>query len=86
MKKVHILNHTRDGIVVHAPGCKDLLKTLKRAHIELNSEWTIEVPEGKTIEEAVVADLNESFGWEPGSEDPQPWHDHDVRVLPCALK
>lgn len=82
MKTVHVINHMTKDILVHAPGCRDISKDLKRA----NSDWKVEVPEGKTIAQAVVDDLNESFGWTPEDDEPAPWKEHNVTLLPCAHK
>lgn len=80
--KVHVINSMSGMIRVHKIGCKDIVKDTRRA----NSEWTQDVPDGETIGEAVVRELNESFGWQEGSTDPQPFHEYDIEILPCARK
>jgi hypothetical protein len=82
--KVHICNHMRKDIVVHRIGCADILRDRRRDR--LNSDWTIEVPEGKTIAAATVDDLNESFGW-PNPDDPDepaPWREDHITLMPCV--
>jgi hypothetical protein len=81
---VTVVNHMAKGVEVHACGCSDIARQKKMRR--LNSDWTVEVPEGVSVIDAVVADLNESFGWEAGSDEPAPWAAHDVRVLPCVKK
>jgi hypothetical protein len=80
--KVRIINSTTGWIEVHREGCRDIGKAIRNA----NSDWPLDVPDGESVAEAVVADLNRSFGWEPGSEEPQPWHEHDIKLLPCVGK
>lgn len=80
--KVHICNHMRKDIIVHRIGCADIERDKKRR--VLNSDWVFEIPEGKTIRKAVVDDLNEDFGWDPKSSEPQPWHENNITIMPCC--
>ncbi len=80
--KVQVVNHMRRDIEVHKVGCADIAREQKRRQV--NSTWVTEIPEGKTIVEAVVAELNDDFGWSPDDGEPAPWAVHNVRVLPCC--
>lgn len=80
--KVQVVNHTRRDIQVHKVGCADIAREQKKGMV--NSTWVIEVPEGKTITQAVVDDLNAGFGWTPEDEEPAPWSDSNVDCLPCC--
>lgn len=82
--KVIVVNHMRKGIIVHRPGCADLLKSLRRG--ETNSHWPIEVPEGTDVAEAAAADLNDSFGYPETYDENEapPWAASDITVLPCV--
>lgn len=80
--KVQVVNHMTRDIEVHKVGCADIAREQKRRQV--NSTWVQDVPEGKTIVQAVVDELNESFGWTPADEEPAPWAEHNVRLLPCC--
>lgn len=80
--KVQVVNHMTRDIEVHKVGCADIAREQKRRQI--NSTWVEDVPEGKTIVEAVVDALNESFGWSPDDGEPAPWRAKHVRCLPCC--
>jgi transposase-like protein len=80
--KIHVLNHMRDGITVHKVGCRDIERAKTRG--ELNSDWVLEIQEGVDIARAVRDDMNEGFGWTEASTDRMPWHDSDIKVLPCV--
>lgn len=81
--KVHVINHTRKGIVIHKFGCADVEKDIRRRY-EINSDWPIDVPANVDAATAVVADLNDGFGWTPDDDEPAPWSVGDVRVMPCV--
>ncbi len=78
--KVHVVNHMRKDIIVHKEGCRDIEKDLRMA----NSHWLQDVPAGRDAASVVVDELNASFGWKPGDTEPQPWHKHNVTIMPCV--
>jgi hypothetical protein len=82
--KIHVINSMTGMIRVHAAGCKDVTKDVRRS----NSNWTEEVPVGESVEDYMVRSLNASFGWTPetANGEPQPWHGSDIEILPCARK
>lgn len=88
--KIQVVNHARRDIEVHAPGCADIEREKRK--LLVNSDWPLEIPEGKTIEQAVADDLNESFGWPYSdgnggvTDEPAPWSETHVRVMPCCKK
>lgn len=90
--KVHVVNHMRHDIQVHRVGCADIEREKRRGR--LNSDWKLEVPEGKAVAEAVADDLNEGFGWPETYRDPvtgevdepAPWDASHVKVMPCVAK
>jgi hypothetical protein len=82
--QVHILNHTRHDMVVHAVGCADIAKQKRKG--EVNSDWILDVPDGKDVAEAVADDMSESFGWTEGDEDEKPWRAEHIRIMPCVGK
>jgi len=79
---VTVLNHMRDGITVHRVGCGDIARARKLRL--LNSEFPVEVPAGMDVATAVVAELNDDFGWSPDDGEPAPWSVSSVRILPCV--
>ena len=82
--KVHVLNHQQHDIVVHRVGCADIERERRKG--KLNSDWLLDIPEGKDIAAAVAADVNEGFGW-PNPDDPdepEPWPASMIRVMPCV--
>lgn len=78
--RVHVINHMRKDVIVHKEGCQDIEKDLKMA----NSNWLQDVPAGRDAASVVVDDLNASFGWKPGDTEPQPWHKHNITLMPCV--
>lgn len=84
--KVQVVNHTQRDIEVHKVGCADIEREQKRMRV--NSTWTVEVPEGKTIAEAVAYEIACDFGHvdQDGNltEDGYPWPPDSIRVLPCC--
>ena len=82
--RVTVLNHSRDGIVVHKPGCADIAKQVRRR--EVNSDWPVDVPDGTEVATAVADNLNASFGWpyDGDPDEPAPWAARNIRVLPCV--
>jgi len=78
--KVTILNNYRGSgnVRVHRSDCRDVAKERPQS----DSVWQLETT--GDIAEAVVKDLNDSFGWTPDDDEPQPWHVSDITVLPCC--
>lgn len=82
---VTVINHSRDGITVHRPGCSDIARATKLRHV--NSDWPVTIPAGANIAEAVAASLNADFGWPyEGSDEPAPWSASNIKVLPCTKR
>jgi hypothetical protein len=82
--QVHIVNHMVHDIQVHRVGCADVAREKQRGR--LNSDWILDVPAGKNVEDAVVDDLNDGFCWTPDSGEPAPWSTSNVRVMPCVSR
>jgi hypothetical protein len=78
--RVHVVNHMRKDIIVHKEGCKDIEKDMRLS----NTHWLQDVPAGRDVASVVVDELNESFGWKSGDTEPQPWHKHNITLMPCV--
>jgi hypothetical protein len=79
---VTVVNHSKTGIEVHKVGCADIEKSRKKRLV--NSDWPVTIPDGADVGIAVVADLNDGFGWDATSDEPAPWSTNDIRVFPCV--
>ena len=84
MKTVTLVNHNVNHIEVHKPGCADIAKSERRGLV--NSTWPVKVPDGVTVADAAVADLNAGFGWPEsyGPGEPPPWTVANIVVFPCT--
>lgn len=84
--KVTVLNHTREGIVVHRVGCADITRAKKYGMV--NSDWPIDISTSSDISTAVADDLNASFGYPEtyGDDEAPPWSAADIRIMPCVKR
>ncbi len=81
---VHIINHMENGMRVHACGCKDVEKDLRRA----NSDWEMEIPDGVDVATAVAAAISADFNWPDAYDEGEeaPWRAEHIIALPCTRR
>lgn len=78
-----INTNTKSMMEAHNPECADIAR---KANRKLANNWTIEIPAGQSIVQAIVNDLNDGFDWDPKSGEQAPWSAKFVRVMPCCCK
>ena len=81
---VTVVNHMTHGIQIHKVGCADILREVKKRHV--NNTFDIEIPDGAKIAETVAADINDGFGWTAESGEPEPWPASMLHVMPCCKR
>ena len=79
MHRYALINHMRDGFVLHAAGCADLTRGNTRRRIQGEPEITEAETPAAAVDKA-VEDL-ENSGFEKGS-----WTAECFRIMPCCEK